>query len=506
MASIFVVQVWIMPKEFYRGDSYALKMSAIHWLETGEMGIHPRDEHLIRPMLERKNQIFIQNPENLRYYAKWEFFNLVLQALPELFFSHTALTPTPEVIFRHNLMNALLAAVLGGLLFALAGLYTQRTVAKVTYVLFALFGSFTWFYLRAQSKELVLLLLFVAFFLCFVRSHRLLLQPGTQSSGRSSFFGQWLVWNLCCCLMCWIFSIYHLLYSAVVVVALWALHDAQRGKTPEPGLTWSKRWRQTCHQYPVALATLFLSWFGALGVTLFSAHARFATWLNPQGASWSVQTLDAAAATGMFGIEHVPERLYDYLVAPGFSLFLHFPLLVLAVFFARRFYRRYPVEAVLGAVCAASLLGVFLVFESVGEWCYGPRYLLSVLPILALPALMALQMGKHLVNGVTAAALLFSVFCQWHIHTRPFFMFYDVAGIIAEVTGQEPPPAHYRKHQGIFAWQMNRLSEVPESVALEAAFEGAFAGWPDDARRQFKGDLQNYLNAEGNNFLFQISD
>ena len=41
MASIFVVQVWIMPKEFYRGDSYALKMSAIHWLETGEMGIHP---------------------------------------------------------------------------------------------------------------------------------------------------------------------------------------------------------------------------------------------------------------------------------------------------------------------------------------------------------------------------------------------------------------------------------------------------------------------------------
>ena len=141
-----------------------------------------------------------------------------------------------------------------------------------------------------------------------------------------------------------------------------------------------------------------------------------ATW-----GDWSVQTLDAAAATGMIGIEHVPERLYDYLVAPGFSLFLHFPLLVLAVFFARRFYRRYPVEAVLGAVCAASLLGVFLVFESVGEWCYGPRYLLSVLPILALPALMAL-LGKHLVNGVTAG-LLFSVFCQWHIHTRPFSCF-----------------------------------------------------------------------------------
>ena len=235
---------------------------------------------------------------------------------------------------------------------------------------------------------------------------------------------------------------------------------------------------------------------------MLSAFLRFGNITNPQGGSFSVHTEDTIAAAGLFGLRHIPERLYDYFLSPGFSVVIHFPLLIVALFFWRRFLRSHKNEAIMAVITSATLFFVMVLFESVGEWCYGPRYVLSVLPVLALPVLLWVKDVRGRQLSLIAGLLLVSMFFQWHIHTRPFFMFYEVEGIVAEVIGQELPSSFSRKHQSVFAWEMNQLLDDPKRFNLEGPFGNAFVGWPVKAKQAFKEDLKKYLYAEGSNFLF----
>ncbi len=77
--------------------------------------------------------------------------------------------------------------------------------------------------------------------------------------------------------------------------------------------------------------------------------------------------------------------LYAFLFSPGDSIFLFTPLLVLAPWTLRRLYRRHPLEV------AFILLqtGVYLFFYGKfddwhGLWCFGPRYLMALVPLLML--------------------------------------------------------------------------------------------------------------------------
>ena len=126
MTVVFCILFAGMPKDFYRGDAVSIKMSAIYWVNTGSFGFAPKDHHLIEPLLESEGQYYILNPTTNRYYPRWEVLNGVLHAVPELFQRHRTLKPTPEVIYRHNVFNALLGAVVAGLLFFLASLITRE--------------------------------------------------------------------------------------------------------------------------------------------------------------------------------------------------------------------------------------------------------------------------------------------------------------------------------------------------------------------------------------------
>lgn len=75
-----------------------------------------------------------------------------------------------------------------------------------------------------------------------------------------------------------------------------------------------------------------------------------------------------------------------YLISPGKSVFVYAPLLVLSVILFRRFYRSYRQEAIY--VLTLSIFWLLLhskIRSWYGAWGWGPRFFITILPILLLP-------------------------------------------------------------------------------------------------------------------------
>lgn len=78
--------------------------------------------------------------------------------------------------------------------------------------------------------------------------------------------------------------------------------------------------------------------------------------------------------------------LYGNLFSVGQSIFLFSPILFLAPWYFRGFGRRYPAEtAAILAMSVSSLLLYSKVYLWHGQWCFGPRYLVHLVPLLVLP-------------------------------------------------------------------------------------------------------------------------
>jgi len=77
---------------------------------------------------------------------------------------------------------------------------------------------------------------------------------------------------------------------------------------------------------------------------------------------------------------------YGYLFSPGQSIFIFSPILLLAPLYFRRFAGIFPAEttAILGLVLSYALFyGRSIAWH--GQWCFGPRYLMAMVPLLLLP-------------------------------------------------------------------------------------------------------------------------
>ena len=86
---------------------------------------------------------------------------------------------------------------------------------------------------------------------------------------------------------------------------------------------------------------------------------------------------------------------YGYLFSPGQSIFIFSPILLLAPIYFRPFARRYPAEAaaILGlAVSYALFYGRSIAWH--GQWCFGPRYLMAMIPLLLLPLARWLEVAR----------------------------------------------------------------------------------------------------------------
>jgi hypothetical protein len=104
--------------------------------------------------------------------------------------------------------------------------------------------------------------------------------------------------------------------------------------------------------------------------------------------------------------------LLTLLVSPGKSIFLYSPPIILGFLGMRYLWRRKP-ELALG-ICLGSVILV-LFFSCIsfagGDWCWGPRYLVVVLPLWALgfPFLMEGNIRRGLLHAIVTLGLIVQV-------------------------------------------------------------------------------------------------
>ncbi|MBL90476.1 MAG: hypothetical protein CMH56_01500 [Myxococcales bacterium] len=502
MTAVFCILFAGMPKDFYRGDAVSIKMSAIYWVNTGSFGFAPKDHHLIEPLLESEGQYYILNPANNRYYPRWEVLNGVLHAVPELFQRHRTLKPTPEVIFRHNVFNALLGSVVAGLLLFLASFITPRKIAGALFVCAVLFASYEWNYLRAQTKEIFLLLFVFAMMAGFWAAW-----GAFQRGERLRFYALTVCWNVAAVAMCLISCIYHVGY--LMVILLWGFllfqRNVQRMRQPGEGSLVQQIWQCVLsHRHHF----LILGGFLALSVVLteWAALVRYDSW-HPQGISWSFRTRQIGDS--IFGWQNIFQRMNDYLMVESFQVALHCPLLFVAATYWRSFWRDHKNQALYVLAFGGSMFFAFCCFEGVGEWAYGPRFLVPLLPLFALPACVFFD--RFMAGASTAASkasgvvvlglLMYCTALQLEMNKYPFFHFYEIGPMLETMEGIQLADDYKRHHHLFF---LKKLKAIANGADADGALGPTYEGWPDPIKTRFQSALKHRLFPEGeNHFFFQ---
>jgi hypothetical protein len=129
---------------------------------------------------------------------------------------------------------------------------------------------------------------------------------------------------------------------------------------------------------PEALRRLFaggVGWLGVVGLVALYHQARFGspfeTGRGAEAFKWTTPFLE-----GFTGL----------LVSPGRGLVGYFPLALAAGLGWRRFHAARPLESWFVALSTAALLALYARWQMWdGGWCWGPRFLLPLVPLLLLP-------------------------------------------------------------------------------------------------------------------------
>jgi len=141
--------------------------------------------------------------------------------------------------------------------------------------------------------------------------------------------------------------------------------------------------------------------------------------------------------------------LYGYLFSVGASIFLFTPLLILAPQYFAGFRRRYRAETIaIAAMALASLLFYSKAYLWHGQWAFGPRYLVHLVPLLLLPLGCWLQ---NLSRAMWVAVALLALAGLW-------VQILHIAVSVSYVYGYE----HYADFQPPFGYLfIPDFSQVP---------------------------------------------
>jgi len=441
-----------MPAEFYPGDAYAIELEAINLVRGGEFGFRKNEADAIKSFVAVRDQYFIYNQKTGRYHNRWGAFNLGLYVIPELVNFELArtyignkLTADRAAIFAHNVLNCILSVILAILLYRLAALHTRYNSLRVFLVFAVLYGSFAWNYMRAQSYEIIHLTLFTGFFYYYVVFLR-----GLHAARRVTDCRSFYLYNLFLAGLCLSKTFYFFLYP-VLFFPFCARLVSTGGTGIREGL-----WRYRANLLRVIIP----------GVLTLAACLLLSWWFYGKIFLGYLQNHPHSGAVA-FSPQFIPARLHDYFVSNNRSLFVHMPLLLPGLAGFYWYARRHRYEA-------AFLLGAFLfciVFFSfcytVGEWCYGPRFFLFLLPALCLPAAYVVEalirQARYLALALLAATVVLvsavAVHAQLEVNSRAFHLRYELAVILKRAIDMPPELTAYFDHANfaVIAGDLNTL-------------------------------------------------
>ncbi len=413
LAVVLLVGFVTLPARQYPGDPNAWREEARSLLVQGRLGVDPE----IAGALGERGQFFVRNPRDGRWYSKYGIVNTLLNTVPLLAeYAVTGSLPpwdSPHRVLFLGLFFLLLAAAIAYLLYQVTGFYSDSSAARVTFVLLAFYTTYLWNYLRATNSESTQLLGFLLLYLSYLRFKR---RGGPLATRpRRDLYVAWLALALLCQT-----RVSYLLFVPVFAAALAVL--AWRERLPRSA------WPSFAgHALVLPVVLLLAAQAGVhqlkFGSPLLSGYHQWWDRDNPHS---------------------IGDVLYDFLISWQWSFFVNFPLLLLALPGARRFFGRHPDES---TFLFASFLLTFALVEPLpfwrGEYAYGPRYFVFILPLLALPALYPLKWAFARPNQPGRAALLtalllcgaFLVFAQLQVHRLPFFFKYSIRPNLPGVKG-----------------------------------------------------------------------
>lgn len=380
-AAVALINVAAMPGQFLDGDPAAWREEARSLALRGELAVPAA----FASKFFEPGQYFVLNEANGRWYSKYGVMN-ALVSLPPFWAQAAAggdisVTGTYPSLLAFNLWNVVLSVLLAVLLYSLTGLYTSRAWLRVSFVIATLYCSALWFYVRGQSSELYQAVFFSALFLCLARYLR--------AHGSAWLAGAWA------------FAVALLLTRVSFGLLL-----------PIIGLlAWRHERRLT--------TMIVVPPIAALALLALINYVKFGSPLLTGYHGWrpDVSSFTGSLADGVWG----------YLFAPRFSIFLHYPLLVLALLGARDFWQRHRADAI---AMLAVFMPFFLVLSKLplwaGEFSYGPRYLLFALPVLSLPAITFIEgLRARAWTAAIVVVLAYSFYLQVQVNRLGFWAYYE---------------------------------------------------------------------------------
>lgn len=445
LAVAFTVLVLTMPEFIYTGDPMAIRASTIRWLETGRLDV-PGE---YAESFGDKGQYFFENPRTGKWYPKFGILNTFLYA-PPLFLERLTAGPLgfddglDSVLWQRrcwwlNVYNITLSLILAVYLYRTARHVAAPPGVAMTYVLLVFFGTFLWTYLRAQTTELFQVLFFSAAQFHVVR---LCPKPGQAGTDTRVSFHIAMAATFVGLLMLVKIAYVVLLPPALFVVCAAGYHAAHwHGGRPGHRLV-------LYAVLPLLTASVLLlagNWY------------RF-------GSPWATGYGQWTAERALFTSQPA-EGLVGFIIDPQKSVFLYFPVLLLAVFGMRSFWRQWPLPF---AFACLSFLFMYLLCSWFvnwrGDWCLGPRYLLFVLPALGLPLTVLFRPEARcpgfvrLFSGGILVASLLTVNSPMSIHGESFFSAFEAQIRFPKSVREEIRPYFRRPlwdiHRQLRRWRM----------------------------------------------------
>jgi hypothetical protein len=152
------------------------------------------------------------------------------------------------------------------------------------------------------------------------------------------------------------------------------------------------------------------AWFAAAGipVVLFSCAYNLYWYSTPLGGY--------SLAVHALAWRDLPKGAAGLLLSPNRGLFVFTPIALLGIIGLVRSFRRLREEPYLPMLAIATTVHFLLISgyaEWVGGWSFGPRYMVDVLPILALGAGLELPRLGRGAGAALAIAFLWSALVQW---------------------------------------------------------------------------------------------
>ena len=463
-----------MPASLLPGDPHAWREEARSILVRGELHIPTTNP----AELGERGSSFAQNERNGLYYSKFGIANSLF-SLPPMWLDRALgsdIAPRGQLsLLLVNLWNVALAVALAALLYRLAGLYTRRTGVRVVFVIAALYCTSLWFYQRAQGSELYQTLLFTALFPLLTGFLRALRERGPAGLGRRAWACLGAVWTVTALLL-FTRVLYGLLIPLIVALTAWSATAGRPWREARGGAA------------PLAAALLVppLLMLAALGIV---NQAKFgAPWLTGYH-QWRV---DLVSPTG-----RLADGLWGFLFSPRFSIFTHFPLLIFALVALRQFVERHRIDAVAMLSITATFMLVLSKFPTWhGEWSYGPRYLLPMLPVLSLPFLTfadgvieRLDTWRARAWGMAAlAALAYSGYLQTAVNRLPFWIYYEARSVLHVSSSFQSVDYFLYRHTALIAADLLRYRHDLDSLPF-------FPELKRSAPPQFVADYRRGLGA-----------